>query len=84
MGSQNIVYGLIVQTLLVKCQHLIIMISVFPVSWTGLLRQVKYAVWGRFWVVAGRVRQVVLETRFILIEKTLGGIWCGLYRQVVS
>ena len=24
---------------------------------------------GRFWVVAGRVRQVVLETRFILMEK---------------
>ena len=39
---------------------------------------------GRFWVVAGCVRQVVLETRFILMEKTLGGILSGLYRQVVS
>ena len=27
---------------------------------------------GRFWVVAGRVRQVVLETRFILMEKNIG------------
>ena len=39
---------------------------------------------GQFWVVAGRVRQVVLETRFILMEKTLGGIRSGLYGQVVS
>ena len=28
---------------------------------------------GWFWVVAGRVGQVALETRLILMEKTLGG-----------
>ena len=33
---------------------------------------------GCFWVVAGRVRQVVFETRFVLMEKASGGNWSGL------
>ena len=74
MGSQNIVYGVNVQILMVKYQHLKMLYD-FNVSsfmnWS--LKAGKICCLRRFWVVAGHVRQVVHETRIILMENTLGG-----------
>ena len=39
---------------------------------------------GKVWDVAGRIKKMVIKTRFILMEKKSGGNWSGLYRQVVS
>ena len=86
MDSQSIVYGVKHG----KCANITGSVKVYYdftivifMKWSPNAGKICCLGW--FWVVAGRVGQVALETRLILMEKkTLGGNWSGLYRQVAS